>query len=104
VVAAARAFGLDPADSAAVFEDPETAVRFAGEVIGAVRARNTPWFQKQFIGKPHSRLMVVGEETDQYIQGITGATISSVALTSSVKKAIQELEKAGGGFEEVPDE
>jgi Na+-translocating ferredoxin:NAD+ oxidoreductase RnfG subunit len=48
--------------------------------------------------------MVVGEETDQYIQGITGATISSVALTSSVKKAIQELEKAGGGFEEVPDE
>jgi hypothetical protein len=62
----------------------------------------TPWFLKQFIGKPHGGLLVTTEQTDRYIQAITGATVSSVAVTESVREAMSQLETAVGGFTEEP--
>ena len=55
---------------------------------------------QQFIGKPYGRLVITGGESDQYIQAITGATISSAAVAQSVRAAVMSLEKAVGGFEE----
>jgi Na+-translocating ferredoxin:NAD+ oxidoreductase RnfG subunit len=47
--------------------------------------------------------LVRAEETDDYIQAITGATISSVAVSESVRDAIKELGREVGGFEEVTE-
>jgi len=55
-----------------------------------------PWFQRQFIGKIAENLKVDKDGGD--IQAITGATISSRALTKSVVEAFfqlkQEIERA----------
>jgi electron transport complex protein RnfG len=98
--AAGRALGMNPADSAEVFSDPGSVFDLADAVLGEVRAGATPWFLKQFVGKSYGSLLVVNEKTDTYIQAITGATISSVAVNKSVKEALEKLEAAVGGFEE----
>jgi RnfABCDGE-type electron transport complex G subunit len=97
------AFGLSPADSAAYLAGPRSTFTLAEAVVAELRMRNTPWFLKQFIGKRAGSLLVRAEETDQYIQAITGATISSTAVTASVREAIQRLRTEIGGFEEVSD-
>lgn len=51
----------------------------------------TPWFCAQFKGKKIRDLLVVKEETTKNIQAITGATISSEALTDSVRKKAEEI-------------
>ena len=97
---APQAFALGPQDSIMVFCDPGLTVRVAEAVMERLRSQVTPWFLKQFIGKAKGSLLVTAEETDQYIEAITGATISSVAVTESVRKALAKLEEAVGGFKE----
>jgi electron transport complex protein RnfG len=97
------AFGVSAGDSAVYLADPGSAFALAEAVVEELRMRNTPWFLKQFIGKPAGNLLVRADETDEYIQAITGATISSVAVTESVREAIRQLGKEIGGFEEVTD-
>jgi hypothetical protein len=97
------AFGASPVDSAAYLTDPASTFTLAEAVIAELRMRNTPWFLAQFIGKPAGNLLVRAEETDDYIQAITGATISSAAVTESVRDAIVALRREVGGFEEVPE-
>ncbi|MBU3933566.1 MAG: RnfABCDGE type electron transport complex subunit G [Candidatus Omnitrophica bacterium] len=50
-----------------------------------------PWFCAQFKGKKISELIVVKTLTERNIQAITGATISSEALTDSVREKAKEI-------------
>jgi electron transport complex protein RnfG len=97
---APKVFKLGPADSTMVFGDPALAADFSGAVLGELRRERTPWFQYQFIGKEYDDIVLVRGQTDENIQGITGATISSKAVVEAVKRAIRDLDKAVGGFEE----
>ncbi|MHB8173908.1 MAG: RnfABCDGE type electron transport complex subunit G [Nitrospirota bacterium] len=49
------------------------------------------WFKKQFSGKTEDHLVVVKGETNTDIQAISGATISSRAVTNGVKAAVDAL-------------
>jgi len=49
------------------------------------------WFQAQFGGKTLEHLNVVKGETDTDIQAISGATISSRAVTRGAKEAVEAL-------------
>lgn len=54
-------------------------------------------FQKQFKGKDDSHLKVLKTDTTEYIQAISGATISSRAVTEdSVRNGVEELIKIFG--------
>jgi electron transport complex protein RnfG len=101
VALARRAFGLSPQDSLAVLVDPALTFHLCQRVMEELRSGATPWFLKQFVGKRHTSLLVTKQPTDKYIQAITGATISSVAVTESVRDALERLEKAVGGFQET---
>jgi len=55
-------------------------------------------FLGQFTGKPLSQIVLVKTETKENIQAISGATISSRAVTNGVKDAVQTLvDKYGAG-------
>lgn len=54
---------------------------------------DSPWFQEQFRGKALEYLEVVRTEDPERIEAITGATISSQAVTNSVREAVEELQK-----------
>ncbi len=55
----------------------------------------TKWFKGQFHGKDMEHLKVVKRETTEYIQAISGATISSRAVTKDgIKKGLEFLIKA----------
>jgi len=61
-----------------------------------------PWFQKQFGGRPREGLVVVKSSSDDGILAVTGATISSEAVTSSVRDGLAMLlsiVKSGAGDE-----
>jgi electron transport complex protein RnfG len=85
---------------------------FAVEKINILHHAETPglgdeietaWFQNQFKGKTLDHLKVIKGETATDIQAISGATISSRAVTEDgVKKGVEFLEKALSG--EVKDE
>lgn len=60
-----------------------------------------PWFQRQFVGKRANELAV--DKDGGQIVSVTGATISSRAVTNSVRKAIEELERKIGGFKSVSE-
>ncbi len=54
-----------------------------------------PYFKNRFKGKDIEHLKVVKKETTQYIQAITGATISSRAVAEDgVRNGLEFLEKA----------
>ena len=56
-------------------------------------------FLDQFNGKGLSQLVLVKSETTENIQAVSGATISSRAVTNGVKDAVQTLvDKYGDGF------
>ena len=63
---------------------------FDWDRIGGIGINNSPSYPTSTI-----------DETDEYIQAITGATISSVAVSESVRDAIKQLEQEIGGFEEA---
>ncbi|OQX59412.1 hypothetical protein DRQ12_04170 [candidate division KSB1 bacterium] len=69
------------------------------KIVEIRHGEQKPWFQVQFIGKRKDDLTV--DKDGGTIQSITGATISSRALTNSIRQAIEELEKKIGGFAKV---
>jgi len=58
------------------------------------------WFKDQFKGKSPDHLVVIKGETKDDIQAISGATISSKAVTKAVKEAVETLkaESEKGGL------
>lgn len=63
-----------------------------GTKIEEVRyGEEKPWFQVQFIGRTHENLAVEQDGGD--IKAITGATISSRAVTNSIRDALKKLGK-----------
>lgn len=79
-------------------EDPAVATALACLVIKGLRDNPIPWWQIQFLGKRASDLVLSKAKSDTTIQAITGATVSSRAVTESVKSGIVQLEQAVGGF------
>ncbi|MEO5357312.1 MAG: FMN-binding protein [Nitrospirae bacterium YQR-1] len=66
-----------------------------GETPGLGDEIETKSFKGQFTGKQVDKLKVVKEETKEYVQAITGATISSRAVTEDgVKKGLEFLQGA----------
>lgn len=103
IAVACRALGVSHEDSLRFLTTPSMAFELASQVTENIRKSQTPWFLEQFVGKKKPDLIIVGEKSQRYIQAITGATISSNAVTSSVREAISRLEKAIGGFEVTTD-
>lgn len=55
----------------------------------------TEWFEKMFEGKDIDHLKVYKDETKEYIQAITGATISTRAVSEdAIKNGLEFLKKA----------
>lgn len=52
---------------------------------------NTDKFRKQFKGKAAEDLEVVKVPTDKNIQALTGATITSRAVTKGIREAVEEV-------------
>jgi electron transport complex protein RnfG len=50
-----------------------------------------PWFEEQFNGEGSDRLVVVKSDSDDGILAITGATISSEAVTESIREGLETL-------------
>ena len=63
------------------------AIAGGGKEYEAVR----PWFQVQFAGKTLEDLNVVTGPTDQNIQALTGATITSRAVTRAVREGLKKF-------------
>jgi len=61
------------------------------ETPGLGDGATKPSFRKQFAGKSSEDLVVVKTPTDKNIQALTGATITSRAVTSGIKKAVEEV-------------
>ncbi len=55
-----------------------------------------PWFQRQFIGKSAEDDLRV-EKDGGMIDSITGATITSRAVTTSIREGLERLQAARGG-------
>ena len=55
-----------------------------------------PWFQVQFEGMGEDRLRVVRSRDDDGVVAVTGATISSEAVTGSVRRSIAMLRSIVG--------
>jgi Na+-translocating ferredoxin:NAD+ oxidoreductase subunit G len=73
-----------------------------GETPGLGDEIETSWFQKQFAGKKEAAMKVIKGPTAENIQAISGATISSRAVTEdAVKSALKFLTQAKQG--EVPN-
>lgn len=69
-----------------------------GETPGLGDQILEPWFLEQFKGKSLLQLVLVKTETKENVQAISGATISSRAVTNGVKDAVQLLvDKYGSG-------
>lgn len=64
---------------------------FLADKKGRPVSAGTPWFCLQFQGKKIEDLTVVTTAAEKNIQAITGATISSRALTDSVRKRAEEI-------------
>lgn len=56
-----------------------------------------PLFESQFVGKIHKDLKVVIGKTDTDIQALTGATITSKAVTKAVRESMEKFVKQQGG-------
>lgn len=61
----------------------------SGKAVEEIGAR--PWFQVQFEGRGEDRLHLVKNRADDGILAITGATISSEAVTGSVRRSVAML-------------
>lgn len=80
------------------FTVKKVSVLHHGETPGLGDEVEAEWFRKQYEGKDIDHLIVIKGETEDKIQAITGATISSRAATNGVKDALAMLkEKYGAG-------
>ncbi len=59
--------------------------------VGEPGAEPVPWFQAQFSGKTLELLVVVKDESEGGIVAITGATITSGAVTDAVREAVEKV-------------
>jgi len=75
--------------------------KLAQSVIKKLREDVMPWWQAQFLGKSRAELVLAKEKSDKSIQAIAGATMSSRAVTESVRNAMVQLAAAIGGFKEA---
>ncbi len=74
-----------------------------GTKIEEIRyGETTPWFQDQFIGKKGIGLAVDKDKGE--ITSVTGATISSRAVTNSINSGVQKLEKQIGSLKKSKEE
>jgi Na+-translocating ferredoxin:NAD+ oxidoreductase RnfG subunit len=96
---APKAFDVWPGDTLLV-RNAARAVEVSQLVIDGLREEAVPWWQQQFIGKDGTGLKLAREKSAGSIQAVTGATISSTAVTESVKAAVVTLGEAIGGFRE----
>jgi electron transport complex protein RnfG len=60
------------------------------------RGEDEPWFQRQFRGKTEAACQLVRGGGPNGIEAITGATISSRAVTSSVRETVVRLDEVIG--------
>ncbi|MBI5025552.1 MAG: RnfABCDGE type electron transport complex subunit G [Nitrospirae bacterium] len=67
-----------------------------GETPGLGDVIESPEFKDQFKGKGLDQLVLVKGETKDKIQAVTGATISSRAVTNGVKDAVKMLHEKYG--------
>lgn len=67
------------------------AVLHHGETPGLGDEIETAWFRDQYEGKTLDKLVVVKGETEDKIQAITGATISTRAVTNGVRDGVGQL-------------
>ncbi len=92
--------GVDPAGKimgAQVVTQQETPG--LGTKITEIRhGEKEPWFSGQFIGKSLLDDLRVNKDGG-VIDSITGATISSRAMTNSIRDGLEKLKSATGGFE-----
>jgi electron transport complex protein RnfG len=79
-------------------ENRDLVYTIAGAVVKRLRDDALPWWQVQFLGKRGADLVVSKAKSDTTVQAITGATVSSRAVTESIKNGIVQLEQAVGGF------
>lgn len=61
------------------------------ETPGLGDKADKPVFRKQFAGKPAENLEVVKVPSDKNIQALTGATITTRAVTKGIKAAVEEV-------------
>lgn len=61
------------------------------ETPGLGDKANEPKFSKQFAGKTAEDLEVVKTPTDKNIQALTGATITSRAVTRGIREAVEQV-------------
>lgn len=61
------------------------------ETPGLGDGASKPKFADQFVGKTAEQLEVVKVPTDKNIQALTGATITSRAVTKGIKEAVEEV-------------
>jgi len=73
----------------------------AGEALGISEGggggERLPWFQKQFAGLTLEKLVVVKDPSCEGVQAITGATVSSQAVTDAVRAALTRIRSAVSG-------
>ncbi|MFH1776702.1 MAG: RnfABCDGE type electron transport complex subunit G [Candidatus Omnitrophota bacterium] len=62
-----------------------------GAQIAEFKNKKEPMFTGQFKGKKAEHLVLVKDKSSEYIQVVTGATISSRAVVDSVKKKLKEF-------------
>ncbi|MEA1927837.1 MAG: FMN-binding protein, partial [Candidatus Auribacterota bacterium] len=55
-----------------------------------------PWFEEQFAGKIIKNLKVITGKTNTEIQALTGATITSKAVTEAVRQSMEKFVKQQG--------
>ncbi len=75
------------------------------DVVGGSAVDETgmkPWFQTQFEGRAADELVVVKNPTEDGILAITGATISSEAVTGSIRRGLDLLMSIINGTGDVP--
>lgn len=61
------------------------------ETPGLGDGAEKPIFRKRFAGKTAEQLQVVKVPSDENIQALTGATITSRAVTKGIKEAVEEV-------------
>lgn len=66
---------------------------FGAKTVVTEEANLNPWFQEQFKGKALNQLEVVRQQDPEKIVAITGATITTRAVTAAVKNAIEKITK-----------
>ena len=72
------------------YEPKDETEGYGDQIEEILEGEKDPWFTRQFIGKSLSDNIALSED-DGVIDAISGATISSKAITDSVSEGLKEL-------------